>query len=58
MYENTVKTESSALQTIIGNEIIPRCYEFLRLVEPESRSSKINKRSGKFIEYFEELIER
>lgn len=53
MYENTVKTESSALQTIIGNEIIPRCYEFLRLVEPESRSSKINKRSGKFIEYFE-----
>ena len=52
MYDNTVKTESNALQTIFSNEIIPRCYEFLRLVESDSKSSIINKRSEKFIALF------
>ena len=58
MYDNTVKTESNALQTVISNEIIPRCYEFLRLVEPVSKSAKINQRSDKFVVLFEELVER
>ena len=57
-YENIVKTEFSCLISIIGSEIIPRCYEFLRLVEPISRSEKINKRSQKFIELFDELLEK
>ena len=56
-YENIVKTELSCLLSIIGSEIIPRCYEFLRLVEPISRSEKINKRSQQFVELFDKLLE-
>jgi glutamine synthetase type III len=57
VYENTVKTEANCLLSIMGSEIIPRCYEFLRLVEPISRSERINKRSEKFLALFEELLE-
>lgn len=57
VYENTVRTEANCLLSIMGSEIIPRCYEFLRLVEPISRSERINKRSEKFLALFEELLE-
>ena len=56
LYENTVKAESDCLQSIIGSEIVPRCYEFLKLVDHESKSKRINERSSKFVDLFDELL--
>ena len=56
LYENTVKAESDCLLSIIGSEIVPRCYEFLKLVDRESSSKRINKRSAEFVELFDELL--
>ena len=57
IYKNTVQTEVNALISVLSSQIIPMSYEYLKLVEPESKSSIINKRSGKFIKAFEDVLE-
>ena len=56
LYKNTVEAEKNTLLELLSSQIIPQGYEYLRLVEPESKSKIVNKRSQKFITAFEEVL--
>ena len=57
LYKNTVQTEANALISVLSSQIIPMGYEYLKMVEPESKSSIVNRRSAKFIKAFEDVLE-
>jgi DNA-directed RNA polymerase subunit F len=41
---------------MLSSQVAPRCYEFMRLFEHKVESEIINKRSQKFINNFEKVI--
>lgn len=57
-YMNTVEAEKNCLLHMLSVQIVPRCYEYLRLVEPNTSSQRINKRSERFIKAFEDMLEK
>ena len=57
-YLNTVETEKDCLLHMLSSQIVPRSYEYLRLVQPQTGSSIINKRSNLFISEFEKMLQK
>lgn len=57
MYKNTVITEKETVLHIIGSEIIPRCFSYLKTLEVKSELQPIKKYINKFNESFVKVLD-
>lgn len=58
LYRNTVMMERETFLHIVGSEIIPRCYEFLKTTKVQSKSAIIKEYSQQFVQVFERVIQK
>lgn len=57
LYKNTVINEMNTMKRIMSSDVIPRCYEFLRMVEGHQGADRINRRAKRFVDAFEDLLD-
>lgn len=56
-YTNTVETEKDCLLHMLAAQIMPRCYEYIKLIEPtRSLSDSMSKRFNLFISAFDRVL--